>query len=135
VGGKAIMPSVVSFLAQHAGEPIALPQLAAGLGVAAGPIQKALSNAINSGVYGASLQCVHRGQVWVWNGTGHAAPVAPTPLAAAPPAAPPVAPAPVAPVKPEGLAKGDVVEVIGLTQDGQAVARDENGQLYRVVPL
>jgi len=129
VGGKAIMPDVVSYLSARAGEPVALPQLAAGVGVEPGPIQKALSNAISSGVYGTALTCVHRGQVWMWNGGGHTAPVTTAQ------AAPPATPAPVAPAKPKGLVKGDMVEVIGLTQDGQAVARDENGQLYRVVPL
>jgi hypothetical protein len=127
------MPEVVTYLSARAGTPIALPQLAAGINVEPVRIQKALSNAINSGVYGGALECVHRGQVWVWRGEGNATAVPPAPLSA-PVTVAPVAPEP-APEPPQGLRKGDMVEVIGITQDGEAVARDENSRLFRVVPL
>jgi hypothetical protein len=131
MGGRAIMPEVVTYLSARAGQPVTLDQLATGISMEAGRIQKALSNAISSGVYGASLNCVHRGQVWVWRGEGHASAVPPAPLSARVT----VAPVPPAPVMPQGLKKGDMVEVMGVTREGDAVASDENGRLYRVVPL
>lgn len=134
MGGKAIMPEVVTYLSARANEPVTLDQLATGISMEAGRIQKALSNAISSGVYGGALDCVHRGQVWVWRGDGHASAVPPAPLSARVTVAP-VPPAPVAPIAPQGLKKGDMVEVMGTTREGDAVASDENGRLYRVVPL
>jgi hypothetical protein len=130
------MPDVVTYLSARAGQPITLAQLAAGIHAEPTRVQKALSNAISGGAYGMALECVHRGQVWVWRGDANASALPPAPLAA------PVSVAPVAPLAPEpppvpsqGLRKGDVVEVMGLTQDGEAVASDEDGRLYRVVPL
>lgn len=125
------MPDVVSYLSARADEPVALGQLANGIGVEPGRLQRAMSNAVSSGVYGAALECVHRGQVWVWRGEKHTTVAPMTPLAA-PVTAAPVAPTP---VQSQRLRKGDVVEIMGLTQDGDAVATDEHGRLFRVVPL
>lgn len=128
------MPEVVTYLSGRAGEPVTLEQLATGTGIEWGRIQKALSNAISSGVYGETLECVHRGKVWVWRGEGHASALPPAPLSARVTVAP-VPTGPVAPAMAQGLKKGDMVEVMGTTREGDAVASDENGGLYRVVPL
>lgn len=128
------MPRVVNHLASRPNQPVTLQQLTEALGVDPNRIQKALSNAINEGAYGTSIECLHRGQIWAWRTDGAPAAVATSPPVRSP-QTPTQAAAPVAPEKPKGLAKGDVVEVIGATQTGEAVARDEDGQLYRVVPL
>jgi hypothetical protein len=134
MGGRAIMPDVVEYLSGRANEPVTLAQLATAVHAEPVRIQKALSNAISSGVYGGALDCVHRGQVWVWRGDGHASAVPPAPLPQRVTVAP-VPPESIAPVTPQGLKKGDMVEVMGTTQNSEAVASDENGRLYRVVPL
>lgn len=133
MGGSPILPSVVNFLSSRPGELITLQRLANELQLDSVKIQKALSNMLRDGGYGESIEVVHRGQVWRWVGGG-VAPITPRPVTPEiPVAAPAVFPTP-APVAP-GLRKGDVVEVMGVTQDGDAVASDENGRLYRVVPL
>lgn len=126
------MPDIVTYLSARPELPVTLAQLSQGLNVEAGRIQKALSNAVSGGAYGPTLECLHRGRVWMWHGNGHVI---------LPPPAPeqrsvvhrvlPTTPPPT----PQGLRKGDMVEVMGTTQDGDAVASDENGRLYRVVPL
>lgn len=130
------MPDVVAYLASRPAEAITLETLGKQLQVETVRIQKAISNAISQGIYGDTLRCVHRGRVWVWQPPGyvHQASVVP-----------PSSPSPVpefprgmgtAPVSsPKGLSKGDMVEVMGTTATGDAVASDENGRLYRVVPL
>lgn len=127
------MPDVVTYLSARAGMPVTLEQLAEGTGIESVRIQKALSNAVGQGVYGPTLECIHRGRVWIWHGNTNATALPPAPLSARVTAAPvaPVAPTAKAP----GLRKGDMVEVMGVTQDGDAVASDENGRLYRVMPL
>lgn len=133
MGGSPILPSVVNFLSSRPGELITLQRLANELQLEAVKVQKALSNMLRDGGYGESIETVHRGQVWRWVGGGVAR-LSPLPVSPEPPtAAPAVFPAP-APVL-KSLRKGDMVEVMGVTQDGDAVASDENGRLYRVVPL
>lgn len=124
------MPDVVSYLSMRPNEPVTLEQLSLGTGVEAGRLQKAMSNAMSTGAYGNTIECVHRGRVWKWLGEGHAAPAMQPP-----PRFAPTHPTHVTQPKPEGLTKGDMVEVMGATQNGDAVASDENGRLYRVVPL
>lgn len=140
MGGKAIMPEVVEFLASHAGQPVTLPQLTAATGIEGPRIQKALSNAIGSGVYGEALTCVNRGRIWMWKGDGTPAQTLANLARPEPVAAPlfersPVAVAAPAPVEAEGLKAGDVVEVIGKTRAGDVIARDGDGTMYRVSPL
>lgn len=133
MGGTAVMPAVVSFLSTHPNEPSSLDQISLATGIESGRIQKAISNALRDGMYGDAIECVHRGQVWIWRGQGRAQfPGTPSQVAQALPARNRPAPAPV--VVP-ALARGDMVEVIGLDQAGDAVARDDAGKLYRVVPL
>lgn len=130
MGGAPILPSVVNFLSSRPGELVTLQRLATELQLDSVKVQKALSNMLRDGGYGESIEVVHRGQVWRWVGGG-VAPINPRPVAPEP-----AQPAPaIFPAKPQGLRKGDMVEVMGLTQDGEAVASDENGRLYRVVPL
>lgn len=130
MGGSPILPSVVNFLSSRPGELVTLQRLANELQLDSVKVQKALSNMLRDGGYGESIEVIHRGQVWRWVGGGVASlnprPVAPKPTQDVFPA-----PAPVL----KSLHKGDMVEVMGVTQDGDAVASDENGRLYRVVPL
>lgn len=132
MGGAPILPTVVNFLSSRPGELVTLQRLATELQLDSVKVQKALSNMLRDGGYGESIEVVHRGQVWRWVAGG----VAPLNSAAPTPSAPPTPPLAVAPAPtPQGLRKGDVVEVMGVTRDGDAVASDENGRLYRVVPL
>lgn len=131
MGGSPIVPTILDYLQARPGEPVTLQRMATETGVPAVKLQKALSNLLKDGGYDDAIQTVHRGQAWRWlAGNGQTAQAPPVPVAVAPRArqAPP-------PPPPQGLAVGDVVEVMGLTQEGHAVARDGDGKLFRVTPL
>jgi hypothetical protein len=123
MGGRPIMPVVLEYLSARPGQPVTLRSMATELKLDQVRIQKALSNMLRDGGYGDAIEVVHRGQIWRWRlGADHSA-QASTPNTPTPPA------------RPEGLAVGDVVEVIGTMQTGDVVARDGDGRMYRVSPL
>lgn len=132
MGGKRITPGILDYLAQRAGKPVALQRMAADLGLEERQVQQSISNLRRDGNLAENIQVLQHGQVWRWVEGDTPTPKAmPEPAPTAKRAT--TAPNPVVP--PEGLQKGDVVEVMGVAQNGDAVASDENGRLFRVVPL
>jgi len=131
MGGAAILPSVVDYLSARPGEPVTLQRLATDLRMDPVKIQKALSNMLRDGGYGDSIEVVHRGQVWRWRSDSDPHYRTPEINGRQRPARAPAA----SPTPTPALDVGDVVEVMGITQSGEAVARDGDGRLYRVSPL
>lgn len=135
MGGRRITPGILDYLSQRAGKPVALQRMAADLELEERQVQQAISHLRREGGLAESIQVLQHGQVWRWVEDGASAQqpaLAPAPaltgrrMVSSPPK--PVIP-------PDGLQKGDMVEVMGMTQNGDAVASDENGRLFRVIPL
>lgn len=133
MGGKRITPGILDYLSQRAGKPVALQRMSADLELEERQVQQAISHLRRESGLAENIQVLQHGQVWRWvEGDTPPPKSAPAPaltsrrVISSPPN--PVIP-------PEGLQKGDTVEVMGMTQNGDAVASDENGRLFRVVPL
>lgn len=124
MGGKRITPDILDYLSQRAGKPVALQRMAADLELEERQVQQSISHLRRQGGLAANIQVLQHGQVWRWiEGSGEA------------PQSPQAAKRTAQQAAPQGLQKGDMVEIMGSTQGGDAVAGDGNGLLYRVVPL
>lgn len=133
MGGKRITPGILDYLSQRIGKPVALQRMAADLGLEERQVQQSIAHLRREGGMAESIQVLQHGQVWRW--VAEDAPV-PQPMPKPAPASKRLISTQPNPILPqEGLQRGDMVEVMGVTQNGDAVASDENGRLFRVVPL
>lgn len=137
MGGKRITPGILDYLSQRAGKPVALQRMAADLGLEERQVQQAISHLRREVGLAESIRVLQHGQVWRWVEDGASTQQPEPALAPAPaPTGRRMVSSPPKPViPPDGLQKGDMVEVMGMTQNGDAVASDENGRLFRVIPL
>lgn len=112
MGGKPVAPLVLSYLSERPGKSVTLQRMAADLRLGEKQVQQATSNMIRTGD-GLSdrIEVLQRGQAWRYT-----APVDEPPEG-------------------QALAVGDMLEVVGIARSGEAVARDGNDNLYRVVAL
>lgn len=131
MGGSRVYNPFIEYMMKHPGEVVTTVDLYRNIDLDPEAVRKAVAHALrHQAGLASALEVVTTGRAWRWNGNA----VQPKPTAKTIEVA---SPAQITrrPARRPRLQVGDVLEVVGVNEDGRHVIRSSDGQLYTAVPL